>query len=386
MKAYFPWTAALVLTAGLFARGQNYTQINLVANANGIARETDPHLVNPWGLARTTGSDWWVANAGAGVSTAYRGDGFINSSLVISIPKANSGTADATPTGVVSDLKFLASPGNPASFLFSTADGIIAGWNPETGLTNGGVPPSKNAVILVKTTDGSSFTGLTSAAIGARFYLYAANFSKGRIDVFSTAYKRVTLPKVANLGEFNPGAVAPFTDALLPKGYSPFNAQAVGNDIVVTYALSNGAAGPGKGFVDIYSSTGELLMRLEHGAWMNAPWGVALAPTDFGTFSHHLLVGQFGEGGSTAGSGTIAAFDLITGKFTGLLKDENGKPIAIDGLWALGVGGGVSSGSVDAFSAPAAEVYFTAGPNHGKDGLFGYLTAVSLELIEGGDQ
>jgi len=385
MKPYFPWAAALVLTAGLFARGQNYDQINLVANRSGIAHETDPHLVNPWGLARTTGSDWWVADAGTGLSTIYRGDGLINS-LVVAVPKANPGAAASTPTGMVSDLKFLASAGNPASFLFCTAEGSIAGWNPETGLPPGGSPPSKNAVTLVKTTDGSSYLGLTSATIGAHFYLYAANFSKGRIDVYSTAYKRVTLPKVPNLGDFNPGTTVPFTDALLPKGYTPFNVQAIGNDLVVTYALSNGAAGPGKGFVDIYSSAGELLMRFEHGAWMNAPWGVALAPTDFGTFSHHLLIGQFGEGSSTAGSGTIASFDLVTGKFTGLLKDANGKPITIDGLWALGVAGGVSSGSVDAFSAPAAELYFTAGPNHGKDGLFGYLTAVSLELIEGDDQ
>src|SRR5260221_2268100 len=181
-----------------------------------------------------------------------------------------------------------------------------------------------------------------------------------------------------------------FVDENLPRGYVPFNVQAIGNDIVVTYALHMEGArfetdGPGLGFVDIYSSTGRLLRRLEHGDWLNAPWGVALAPLDFGRFSHDLLVGQFAGGGDTQSSGFIAAYDLATGKLHGLLQDASGKPLAINGVWALSPGN-VSPINNDAAAAPAAQVYFTAGPNHGSGGLFGFLAAVSSELTEGNAQ
>jgi uncharacterized protein (TIGR03118 family) len=181
-----------------------------------------------------------------------------------------------------------------------------------------------------------------------------------------------------------------FVDENLPQGYVPFNVQAIGNDIVVAYALHEAGSrfesdGPGLGFVDIYSSTGHLLRRLEHGDWLNAPWGVALAPLDFGRFSHDLLIAQFAGGGDTQSSGYIAAYDLATGKFDGLLQDASGKPLAINGIWALSPGN-VSPGNSDAAAAPAAQIYFTAGPNHGSAGLFGYLTAVSTELTEGNDQ
>jgi len=142
--------------------------------------------------------------------------------------------------------------------------------------------------------------------------------------------------------------------------------------------------GPGFGYVDIYSSTGELLQRLDHGDWLNAPWGVALAPPDFGFFSHDLLIGQFAGGGDTQSSGFTAAYDLATGKFDGLLQDASGKPLAINGIRALSPGN-VSPTNNDAAAAPAAEVYFTAGPNHGSRGLFGSLT-VATELTKGNDQ
>jgi len=137
--------------------------------------------------------------------------------------------------------------------------------------------------------------------------------------------------------------------------------------------------------VDIYSSTGRLLRRLEHGDWLNAPWGVALAPLDFGRFSHDLLIGQFAGGGDTQSSGYIAAYDLATGKFVGLLQDATGKTLAINGIWAI-TPGNVSPGNSDASAARAAQLYFTAGPNHGSAGLFGYLTAAVAELTEGNDQ
>jgi len=137
--------------------------------------------------------------------------------------------------------------------------------------------------------------------------------------------------------------------------------------------------------VDIHSSTGRLLQRLEPDDWLNAPWGVALAPLDFGRFSHDLLIGQFAGDGDTQSSGFIAAYALATGKFDGLLQDANGKPLAISGIWAFSPGN-VSPNNNDATAAPAAQVYFTAVTNHGSGGLFGYLTSVPAELTEGNAQ
>src|SRR5262249_29055022 len=159
---------------------------------------------------------------------------------------------------------------------------------------------------------------------------YVANFAKARVDVYDNTFKRVTLSgrnsnaNTAAQEERSPQSL--FVDDKLPHSYVPFNVQAIGNDIVVTYVLHEEGSpfetdGPGLGYVDVYSSTGVLMQRLEHGAWLNAPWGVALAPLDFGRFSHDLLIGQFAGGGDTQSSGFIAAYDLATGKFDGMLQD-----------------------------------------------------------------
>ena len=388
---------AVIISATGFA--QHYTQTNLVSNSAGVAPVTDPQLINPWGLSRNSGSPWWVSDQATGFSTLYNGAG-AKQSLIVTIPPAdpaNKNTPTGTPTGTIangSQTDFLLAPGKPAVFLFSTIDGTLAGWNPTVALAQGSAPPSTNAVTVIKTTDGSSFTGLTSAFIDGKRYLYVANFTKGRVDVFDSAFQTVRLSKNGAAEDSSDQNVStdqrPFVDEKLPNHYVPFNVQAIGNDIVVTYALHEGSSpfetdGPGVGFVDIYSSTGRLLRRLEHGNWLNAPWGVALAPLDFGRFSHDLLIGQFAGGGDTQSSGFIAAYDLATGKFDGLLEDARGKPVAINGIWSLSPGN-VSLTNNDPAAAPAAEVYFTAGPNHGSGGLFGYLTAVPAELTEGNTQ
>ena len=388
---------ALIMSASGFA--QHYTQTNLVSNTAGVAPVTDPQLINPWGLSRNSGSPWWVSDQATGFSTLYNGAG-AKQALIVTIPPAdpsNKKVPTGTPTGTIangSKTDFVLAPGAPALFLFSNIDGTIAGWNPNVAVAQGATPPSTHAVTVVKTTDGSSFTGLTSAFIDGKRYLYAANFTLGRVDVYDNAFHAVTLAKE----HFNQDAPDhdghssenPFMDEQLPAHYVPFNIQAIGNDIVVTYALHQEGAqfetdGPGLGFVDIYSSSGRLLQRLEHGDWLNAPWGVALAPLDFGRFSHDLLIGQFAGGGDTQSSGFIAAYDLATGKFDGLLEDASGKPLAINGIWSLSPGN-VSPGNNDPAAAPDAEIYFTAGPNHGSGGLFGYLTAVSADLTEGNAQ
>jgi uncharacterized protein (TIGR03118 family) len=396
----FAGSTALTLIMGVGCFAQHYTQTNLVSNESGVAPVTDPQLINPWGISRGSGSPWWVSDKATGFSTLYNGAG-AKQSLVVTIPPAdpnNKKTPTGTPTGTIfngSQTDFLLAPGKPATFLFSTIDGTIAGWNATVAIAQGEAPPSTHAVTVVRTTDGSSYTGLTSAFIDGKRYLYAANFTKGRVDVYDNAFQPVNLFKrqvdqnSSDHGNGNSSENS-FVDEKLPKSYVPFNVQAIGNDIVVTYALHEEGSqfetdGPGLGFVDIYSSTGDLLVRLEHGDWLNAPWGVALAPLDFGRFSHDLLIGQFAGGEDTESSGFIAAYDLATGKFDGLLQDASGKPLAINGVWALSPGN-VSPNNNDAAAPPATEVYFTAGPNHGAGGLLGYLTAVSTELTEGNDQ
>ena len=393
-------STALSLIAGVACFGQHYNQTNLVSNTSGTAPVTDPQLINPWGISRGSGSPWWISDNATGFSTLYNGAG-TKQSLIVTIPPSdpnNKNTPTGTPTGTIansSQTDFLLAPGKPAAFLFSTIDGTIAGWNPTVAVAQGAAPPSTQAVTVVKTSDGSSYTGLTSAFIEGKRFLYAANFTKGRVDVYDNAFHLVNLRKQhfdEDSADHDNGRSAEnsFVDENLPRNYVPFNVQAIGNDIVVTYVLHEEGSpfetdGPGLGFVDIYSSTGRLLQRLEHGDWLNAPWGVAVAPLDFGRFSHDLLIGQFAGGGDTQSSGFIAAYDLATGKFDGLLQDASGKPLAINGIWALSPGN-VTPANSDAAAAPAAQVYFTAGPNHGSGGLFGYLAAVSSELTEGNAQ
>jgi len=386
---------SLALSVGSSAHAQHYTQVNLVANTSGVAPITDPNLVNPWGLSRTSSSPWWISDNGKGLSTLYNGAGVINP-LVVTIPKSDPNSKvfpTGTPTGTIansSPTDFLLAPGTPAAFLFSTIDGTISAWNPTVGVAPGSVPPSKLATIVVKTTDGSSYTGLTSATINGTRYLYAANFNKSTVDVYDSAFHRVTMLPHVDEARDN-GDNKPFTDNHLPRNYVPFNVQAIGNDVVVTFVLHEEGQqletdGPGLGYVDIFSSDGQLLQRLEHGDWLNAPWGVALAPLDFGVFSHDLLVGQFAGGGNSPGSGTIAAYDLTTGKFLGLVQDGSGSTVSINGLWAISPGNSAAAGSYDPAASPAAELYFTAGPNHGTGGLFGYLKPVPTELTVGNDQ
>ena len=373
-----------LLSAAVAAQAQNYTQTNLVANtASAGAAVVDPNLVNPWGLSRSASSPWWVSDAGTGLSTLYSGAVAIEK-LTVTIPPASSKSKTGSPSGVIFNgnaSDFLIATGDPAAFLFDTLDGSIVAWPSATGA----------AVTVAKGATGSVYTGLTSATWNGATYLFAANFGKGRIDIFNSRFAPVTAPPVPNGDTFNPGTYPAFFDGDIPSTYVPYNVQAIGNDIVVTYAASNFASGHGLGFVDIFTTNGQLLQRLQRTPWMNGPWGVALAPNDFGTYSHDLLIGQFGGGGTTEGAGTISAYDPVSGKFLGVLEDASGKPIVIEGLWAITFANpapknstaGTVSSNYDTAAAPAAELYFTAGPNHQSDGLLGYLAPVASENIHG---
>ena len=285
MKTFRSWAIAalLALSVGSFANAQNYTQVNLVATTPGVAPVPDPKLVNPSGNSRTTSSPWRISDTGTGLRTHDNGAGAINP-LVVTVPKAdpNSKTfPTGTPTGTIANASttdFLLAPNTPAAFLFATIDGTISGWNPNIGVAAGAASPSTHAVIVVRTTDGSSDPGLTSATVDGKPDLYAANFNKGTVAVYVNAFHKATLQPHQDGGSDPDSNAKLFTDNQLPRNFVPFNVQAIGNDIVVTFALHEEGKpletdGPGLGYVDIFSSDGQLLQRLEHGDWLNAPWG-----------------------------------------------------------------------------------------------------------------
>ena len=339
-------TVCLALTVSLAAKqppSRRFAQTNLVSDVPGLAATTDPHLVNPWGLVASATSPWWVADNGTGVSTLYNGAGTVLP-LVVTLPPIPGTTDPSAPTGIVFNgvaADFLVAPGAPARFIFASEEGTISAWN--SGPT---------AVLMVNHGGSAVYKGLALARNGGAQTLYAANFLGGTIDVFDRAFQPVVL-----------GADA-FHDPRLPEGYAPFNVQAIGGSLYVAYARREAGsidevAGPGHGFVDVYSPAGVLQRRLQWGAWFNAPWGVALAPADFGRFGGMILVGQFG-------SGKIVAFDPATGRFRGMLRGDTGRPLRIEGLWGLGFGNGAGSG-------PAGTLYFTAGIEDEAHGLYGSL-------------
>src|SRR5262249_24174133 len=327
------------------ATAQHYHQTNLVSDIPGLATFTDANLANPWGVAHSASSPWWVADNVTGVSTVYNGSGQpfpTNSPLVVEIPTREGGTGHGMPTGIVfnGSSDFELAPGQPARFIFVTLDGTISGWNQA-------VDPS-HAIRKVNKPGSAIYTGLALGSRAGANYLYVANFHAGTVDVFDTHFSPVTLPSGA------------FTDPGLPPDFAPFNVQNINGNLFVAFAKQDEdkedeVEGPGLGFVDSFDTNGHLRMRLKSGRWFNAPWGVVLAPDHFGKFSNDLLVGNLG-------SGQIAAFDTKHGKFQGLLKGDHGAPIEIEGLWGLGFGNGGTAG-------PTNTLFFAAGIEDETHGL-----------------
>jgi len=354
------WAIILPVSAALAlpAMAQHYLQTPLTADQAGVATNTDTNLVNPWGLSRSSGSPWWVSDNGTGLSTLYDGTGLAKS-LVVTIPTGDpTVSATGTPTGTAFNSAtpgFALAPGKPAVFMFVTEDGTISGWNPGVQATS--------AVIMVNTKSQSVFKGMTLASVEsngtAMWFMYVADFRRGRVAVYDSSFNHV------HMGEDS------FQDESIPNGYAPFNIQNIGGDLYVTFAKQDAAKhdevdGAGLGYVDVFSSSGNLLRRLEHGAWLNGPWALAMAPGDFGIYSHDLLVGQFG-------SGNVAVYDPQTGRFKGMLEDATNNPIVIQGLWDLSFGSGGGSG-------PATTLYFSAGSDDEQHGMFGSITPVENTL------
>lgn len=341
--------AAVLVAATLFslpAAAQKVQSTILTSDIVNISANTDANLVNPWGMSSSPSSPWWVSDNGTGLSTLYNAAGAAQG-LVVTIPSAN-GSDTGDPTGQVfnntMDFKIA---GTPAHFIFATEDGTISGWYTGT-----------SAQIVVNNSGNNAiYKGLALASAAGANYLYATDFHNGAVDVFD-----------ANFAPHSFGGEA-FQDPTIPAGFAPFNVANIGNGkLAVTFAKQDpdkhdDVPGPGNGYVDIFDTSGNLLMRLPHVVYLNSPWAVVVAPaTGFGGFSGNILVGQFG-------SGAIVAFNATTGHLTGLLLDPSNLQLRIDGLWGLGFGNGGSAG-------PTTTLFFTAGVFGEAHGLFGSIVVL----------
>ena len=337
---------SLVSTAELRAASTGYQEFRLDGFKE-AAPAQDKRLINPWGVAFGPSTLIWISDNNSGVSTLYGPNGR-KQALVVKIPSPTGDTSAATPTGIVFN------PNNSnfsgAAFVFSTEDGTISEWD-GSDLTA--------ATLKVDNPHFNSGTdpvykGLAIAPAGSPPLLYAANFRNARIDVFDTNYQPTTVS-------------GGFTDATIPAAFAPFNITELGGKLYVSYAMQDSAKhdpvnGAGNGFVDVFDLNGNMIARLASNGALNSPWGLALAPANFGPFSNALLVGNFGDG-------TINAFDLTSGASMGSMEDKHGKPIVIDGLWSLVFGNGTRGAT--------NTLFFTAGPEQESRGLFGVIDALA---------
>jgi uncharacterized protein (TIGR03118 family) len=341
----FVSVAAVALAAPAAAQKDNaYVQHNLVSDTGEIpAVIHDAHLINSWGIAASSTSPWWIANADSGFSTVYNTSGPLPAlQLLVTVPGEPTGTVFNGGSGfqLVSG-----EASSAARFLFASEDGTISGWNPT-------VDVAQAMVVFTSPNPGASYKGLAIARNTARGdVLYAADFHNAHVDIIGADLHLVDAP----------GA---FVDPNLPAGYAPFGIQNINDRIFVAYAKQDEdaeeeVAGEGLGYVDVFDSAGGFIRRVASRGALNAPWGIALAPADFGRFSGDLLVGNFGDG-------RINAFDGQTFEPRGHLKRPDHKPIVIDGLWGIGFGNGGGAG-------PATTLFFAAGPDEETHGLFGRL-------------
>ena len=359
----FRYTLQLLALAALFARldglaaGPFYKQTNLVSDLPGVARVTDSHLIAAWGAAHSATSGWWVTSPLGGVAAVYDGNGQpvpAANPLIVTIPAPAGMTIPSIPTGVVANgsANFNLTPNHPARFVFVTRTGTVSGWNPQVNPTN--------AIIMVPPVGVADYTGVTIAQRDGVDLLYVANFGRGSVDVFDGAFQPITLPAGA------------FSDARIPDTFSVFNVQLIRDELYVTYAskeIFNAPTGGAKqGCVNVFDVNGTLVRRLNNGPWMNAPWGIALAPDEFGHFGGNVLVGMFGDGG-------VAAFDADNGNFQGIVRGRQDEPLTLpQGLRALGFGNNAAAG-------PSTTLFFAtdlvaSGNLHG---LFGSLVPAPRE-------
>jgi uncharacterized protein (TIGR03118 family) len=340
---------AVVVAVSSFASAQSYKGKFLVADQTGAAPNIDPHLINPWGISFSPTAKFWVANNNSGTSTLYDTTGAIDP-LVVTIPTA-SGSGTGTPTGTV----FNGTTGftitknghsGPALFLFDSEDGVITGWNPTVDPTN--------AVIAVNdSANGAVYKGMELANNGSGNFLYVANFFNRKIEVYDQNFNKVNLS-------------GSFTDPGVPATFAPHNIRLINGQLWVLYAKQNASKtdavlGAHLGLVSIFDLNGNFVKRFASQGRLNAPWGIALAPANYGKFSNDILIANLGDG-------HITAFNPTTGAALGQLSNAQNQPITLPGLWAITFGNGGQGGLTNV-------LYFTSGPSAYAHGRFGSITA-----------
>jgi uncharacterized protein (TIGR03118 family) len=333
---------------------QFYAQHNLVSDGFVPADHINSDVVNAWGLVSGPATPWWIVDNGTGKSTLYN---VATGTFPLTVTVPGAGGAQGNPTGIVFNggTGFVVNNGagtSAARFIFASEDGTISAFR--------GVPVVTVVPNAQAPAHGAIYKGLAIDSDTNGQFLYATDFHNGVVDIFDASFHAVTIP----------GA---FTDPTLPAGFAPFGIQNIGGTIYVTYALQDedkedDVAGPGNGFVDAFTTSGAFIGRVASMGELNSPWGLALAPADFGRFSGDLLVGNFGDG-------RIHAFRPEGNEFeaVGLLHSAAGGPIQIDGLWALQFGHGNSATSANGLTNT---LFFTAGPAEEEHGLFGSIVNV----------
>ena len=315
------------------AAGNNYHVTILVSNEEEDATVTaDPLLKNAWGIAALPGGPWWVADNGSGFSTIYRGDG---TKLGLEV----SGIGLATGVVAYTGGSFRLDESTPAKFIFVSEDGNFIAW------------ASGNAATVVHSDAEDSYKGL--AIHGDT--LYTTNFAGCEVEAYQGDFFDQTFAAVDTPGGFHDGTI--------PGGYCPFGIQAIGDSIFVSYAKrgddGDDEAGPGHGFVREFDQFGQIVSRVGTHGTLNSPWGMAMAPADFGMFGGCLLVGNFGDGHINAFCKTPSGNWHQQGR----LK-EGAHLLTIDGLWGLGFGN-------DGLAGPSGTLYFAAGPDEEANGYYG---------------
>jgi uncharacterized protein (TIGR03118 family) len=351
VRAHFGgvYAVAATICCSMFtaATQAQYQRTDLVSNQAGVAPLQDQHLVNGWGLVSLPGSPYWVGDNGTGLSTLYTAAG-ARVNLVVTVPPAPSTPAGSlgTPTGVVGNISpnstdfTVSANGKSAAavFIFATLDGTISAWTPGVAATNATITADRSGV-------GAVYTGLAIAVNESKqAFLYAADDSENRrVDMFDSSF---------NL-------VKSFDDPEIPRDFAPYGIQAINGQIWVTYTSLKKAQ---SGFVDVFDTAGNLVKHMAVQGPLDSPWGVALAPGNFGPMSNAILISN------NTPRGRINAFNPETGAFLGALRDASGKAIEIDNIWALQFGQGAAA------NGPTNQLFFTAGPNAYANGLFGTIT------------
>jgi hypothetical protein len=354
-----------------------YTVTNLLSDGSVTAATTDPNFINPWGVS--IGPAFWINTQATGFDYVVTATGTVP--FKVTIPSASGvTTTPGTPTGTVytgSTTGFKLPDGSPATFLFSSLDGAITGWNSALGTTN-----SIAQIAINNSASNAVYTDMALLTNPTGTFILAANFGQGTdIEVYDSNFA------VAKLA-------GNFTDPNLPANYAPFAVHVIGSQVFVTYALRSvttpaagtpvtsspapyavpsspsspraaatsylQTVGAGNGVVDVFDLNGNFVSRAVTAGNLNAPWGVAIAPAGFGIFGGDLLIGNFGDG-------IINVYNPTTFAFLGQLTDGTGKALSYPSLWEIAFG---ESNATPAGAGDPNTLYIAAGLTNEAHGLF----------------